>query len=344
MPHLLKTAVCLLAAASSAHAAGRIEMDLAADSKSSLSHQQWSRVLAQLKVTGLTIRGAGPGDAPKIESRGTASQPVYRVTGLINNRSELVVPGGRFSLSNTSALAAWLTKLAEEGPPGAPGSKGSGAPFGLDEASLKSVHGKLRPAVEFSTLGTDTPDAVSRIGSKLSMPLTLEPGAEAALRGAGKVRDELQGLSAGTALAALARPAGLALAPRKNKQGAFELVIRKAAAGDVWPVGLSAEEKREEVLPGLFESISVQIEENSLPDALGVVCGRLRIPFLIDHNALAVQGVDFQKAVVSLPETKLSYSLILRRLLAQVGLIGQLRTDEAGKPFLWVTTLRAGSS
>jgi len=44
-----------------------------------------------------------------------------------------------------------------------------------------------------------------------------------------------------------------------------------------------------------------------------------------------VQGVDFHKSVVSLPETKLSYSLIVRKLLGQVGLIGQLRTDEAGK-------------
>jgi hypothetical protein len=334
-------AVSPLLAAGSLHAAGRVEMVLAADSKSALTHQQWLRVLTQLKVTGLSIRGVRPGDAPKIETAGTASQPVYRVTGLINERSELVVPGGRFSLSNTSALAGWLAKLAEQGPPGAPGAGGPGSPFGLDEASLKRVQAQLRVSVDFSTLEMNTPEAVTRIRQKLGLPLAMEPGSEAALRGAGKVRDELQGLAAGTALAALVRPAGLALAPRKDRQGGLELVIRKAAAGDVWPVGLSAEDERQQVLPALFESITVGIEENPLPDAVAAVCGRLQIPYLVDHNALAVQGTDFQKAVVSLPESKLTYSLILRKLLGQAGLVNQLRTDEAGKPFLWITTVRA---
>jgi hypothetical protein len=333
------SAVVLLLAAV-AQAAGRIEMELAGDAKSALSHQQWSRVLTQLKVAGLTIRGSRAGDTPKIETAGAASQPVYRVKGLINDRSELIVPGGRFSLSDTSALAAWLKKLSEEGPPGTPGSKDSGAPFGLDEATLKSVHTQLRTPLEFATGELSTPDAVSQIARRLRLPLTMEPGAEAALRAAGDVRDELQGISAGTALAALLRPAGLALAPRKTNQGSLELVIRKPGAGDVWPVGLSAEAKRQTVLPMLFDTITVAIEENPLPDAIAAVCGKLQIPFLVDHNSLAVQGVDFHKKVVSLPETKLSYSLILRRLLGQAGLTSQLRTDEAGKPFLWITTLR----
>jgi hypothetical protein len=326
-----------VAVAGTAVGAGRIEMELAGDSKSALSHQQWSRVLTQLKVGGLAIRKPRSGDAPKIETRGTSTQPVYKVTGLINDRSELVVPGARFSLSNTSPLAAWLEKLAAEGPPG---SAGAAMPFGLDEAALARVRVQLTVPLDFSTLELSTPDAVSRIRQKLPLPLVMEPGSDAVLRAAGNVRDELKGLTAGTALAAIARPAGLALAPRKDRQGGVELVIRKAAAGDVWPVGLSAEDNRQQVLPTLFDSITVGIEENPLPDAIAAVCGRLQVPYLVDHNALAVQGVDFQKAVVSLPETKLSYSLIVRKLLGQVGLIGQLRTDEAGKPFLWITTLR----
>lgn len=327
--------------AAAAQGAGRVEMDLAADTKSSLSHQQWLRTLQQLKVAGLSIRAPRAGDSLKIETRGTAARPVYRVQGQINARSELVVPGGRFSLSNTAALSAWLTKLADEGPPRSLSEGGAGAPFGLDEVSVKRAHALLRTPVGFSTLGLSTPDAVARIRQDLPLPLAMDARAEAALRAAGKVRDELKGISAGTALAALARPAGLALAPRKDAKGNLELVIRKAAEGDVWPVGLSAEDDRQRVVPALFDSISVGIEENPLPDALAAVCGRLQIPYLVDHNALAVQGVDFQKAVVSLPESKLIYAIILRKLLGQVGLVGQLRIDEAGKPFLWVTTLRA---
>ena len=61
---------------------------------------------------------------------------------------------------------------------------------------------------------------------------------------------------------------------------------------------------------------------------------------LYDHNAMARYGVDLEKAVVSHPQARTNYSLALRKMLAKVGLKFEVRVDEAGKPFLWVTTMK----
>ena len=37
----------------------------------------------------------------------------------------------------------------------------------------------------------------------------------------------------------------------------------------------------------------------------------------------------------------LTYSLILQRILSQAKLKKELRTDESGKPFLWITTIKS---
>ena len=43
---------------------------------------------------------------------------------------------------------------------------------------------------------------------------------------------------------------------------------------------------------------------------------------------------------VSLPEAKTFYKKILDRVLGQAKLTMELRIDEAGKPFLWISTLK----
>jgi len=61
---------------------------------------------------------------------------------------------------------------------------------------------------------------------------------------------------------------------------------------------------------------------------------------LIDHNALARQGIDPAKAAVTLPRSKTTYSLALRKLLFQAKLKYEVRCDEADKPFLWISTVK----
>ena len=66
----------------------------------------------------------------------------------------------------------------------------------------------------------------------------------------------------------------------------------------------------------------------------------LKVLVLLDHNAMALHGIDPAKTNVSHPQKKTNYSIALRKILFQARLKFELRIDEAGKPILWVTTLK----
>jgi hypothetical protein len=64
------------------------------------------------------------------------------------------------------------------------------------------------------------------------------------------------------------------------------------------------------------------------------------VPVLVDHNALARHGVDPSKVTVSHPPSRTTYSQVLPKILFQARLKSEVRVDEAGKPFLWVSTIK----
>jgi len=59
-----------------------------------------------------------------------------------------------------------------------------------------------------------------------------------------------------------------------------------------------------------------------------------------DHNSLARHAINLESLRVSYPGKKSNYSLVLRSILAQGGLRGELRLDDADSPFFWITTLK----
>lgn len=335
-PKLLILAVAIgLHTAVPLYAAGRVELEIALESGSSpLAAQNWGRLLGELKSTTVRIRSRKSTDQVGVEVLGSKASPIYKVTGVINDRNELQLPGGRFSERDGTRLAAWVKKLSEEGPGG---DVKAAMPFGLTEEELKSVRGDLKAAVDTSTAGIDRNEVLAALKRKLTLPLELSPGVEAALTTAGPIAEELKGMSTGSALAALLRPAGLALVPRKGPRGLGYVVVKPVAGGEVWPVGFASDERSQQLLPVLFESIEVEIAKNPLSDVLAAVGPRLGAPLLVDHNSLAYHNIDLEKTEVSLPAKKLPYSLILRKLLGQAKLVYEVRVDEAGKPFVWVT-------
>jgi hypothetical protein len=73
---------------------------------------------------------------------------------------------------------------------------------------------------------------------------------------------------------------------------------------------------------------------------MAAIEGRLNVPFLYDHNNMARDRIEPSQINVSLPAGRTFYNKILRQLLFQAKLKADLRADEAGKPFLWITTIR----
>lgn len=316
----------------------RVALTIGADTRgAAATAQQWYQVLTEAGVDGLQIRQRRAGEKPEIVDRGDKTAPNYRVFGILTARNELVVPGHRFKPRDRDAIADWLKQLREEGIDRASGA--AIGPFGLTPEQLAHLREDLsRPFTE-SLVGARPADALPLLIAQLKHDVALDPVAKGALEEAEPNREELSGLSTGVALAYLMRSAGLAVEPNGGRGGDVVLAVRPAdPKREAWPVGFVPEEKPEQLVPDFFESLTVEIEDTSTADVLASLTDRLKLPMLFDHYALARHGIDLSASKVNLPEKKMTYSMVLRKSLAQAGLQYELRVDEANRPFAWITT------
>lgn len=338
--HFLITAVVLIWFAGGpgpVQAAGQVRLELVGQRRgSALAFQQWLRVLSQAGVTNVRIRSAQAADRVGIEVLGTEESPLYVVTGVVKSSDELLLPGGRFRRRDAARLARWLDDLAKQGPEDRRPRKSA---FGLTAEQFEQVHEDLSRPVGFATRGMTRIKAVAKIRSRLALPLKIDPKLAKTFEG-DKIGEELSGLSCGTALACVLRPMGLCLVPRQAGGQVVYTVIEARPKLEVWPVGWQPDKPRPKVLPALFEFHRVNIQGVSAASALEAIGHRLNVPILYDHNALARYGIDPGQAIVSHPRSRTTYSLVLRKILFRARLKSELRVDEAGKPFLWVSSLK----
>ena len=90
----------------------------------------------------------------------------------------------------------------------------------------------------------------------------------------------------------------------------------------------------------MFEFHNVNVQNVTAAKLLDTISTMLKVPVLVDHNALARHGIDPTKSLVAMPQVKTTYGVALRKLLFKAGLKFEVRVDEAGKPFLWVSSVK----
>ncbi len=319
-------------------AAARIELELAAARELAVgAHREWYELLTSLKVDNLRIRAPAAGDEVGITTAGAAQAPVYRVLGQITARNELVLPGGKFSIRDRGGISAWLKKLREGGPSALQGE--GELPFGLRQEQFIEVNRDLARPIEFETSGGKLSEVLKQAGEALEYRLLVEPAAQRAIEEAEPVLDDVRGISTGTALAYVLRPAGLMFVPRRGADGQPEYLVALAdAERRSWPVGWEPQKKESEVLPELFQVLNVELKDVPLADVLAALSERLKAPMLLDHHALLWHEIDVHEVRINLPSKRTSYVQALRRVLAQAKLRYELRLDEQDKPFFWITT------
>lgn len=336
------TVGAIYSAAASPAAAARPPVDfvILADSSPSTAHmaQRWVGMFSTLGVDGVQIRSARPGEKVGVETRGAADAPSYHVTGQLLGGTELVVPGGRFGLNDTQQLSKWLDELGKHGSSGVTEKKGA---FGLLPKQTEQARGGLSAAVDFTTKGMPAAEALAKIGQLLKSPLTVDADIQQAIATDDPVRDELQGISAGTALAALCRPVGAVLRPRESSNGGLEYTLSRGKAGEeAWPIGWPSDQADGKIVPALLESHNIEISEVPLSQAVAALQARFKVPFLWDHNSILNQRIDVDKKV-SIRNGKAYYVTVLRHLLSQDEMRFSVRVDEAGKPLIWITTFKS---
>jgi hypothetical protein len=341
MPSLVSTFTAitiLLAAPIFANAEPRVEMELMFEPGFSLtSAQPWLSVVEKAGAANVRIRQGRDGDRAEIHTTGAGATAVHRVTGVLTSDNRLLLPAGRFSLQDQARLADWISKLK------AGGVEELTAPrvgFGLTEQEFAAFQRRLATPLAFSTIDQSAAECAKNLARGLGLPIVVDDASRAALNDDFRLSEEMLGMSQGTALAAMLRPSGLAFAPWREPGGKVSLKIALSKnLRESWPIGWPAEKTPREAMPDLFKFLNVEIADTPYPEAMTALQGRLKAPFLYDHNALARHRIDLAAVRVSVPAGRTYYKRILDQLFFQAKLKSELRVDDAGAPFLWITTI-----
>ncbi len=294
----------------------------------------WSEMLTKAGFSSVRIKGSG-NENPSMQTLGTPAAPAYRVVGVISAANQLLLPKGRFGLNDRAQIETWVRKLRDGGEDAITIKP---AAFGLLPKQLVSVHEALAVPVQGSTLGQPPRETAKKIADRLPYKFISDEFAQRALAEGEPIADELEGISSGTALAAILRPLGLVMFPEKNGPDIRLRIVTSRDAKEHWPVGWPLKGNPGETLPELFKFLKINIGDAPLSEAVTAIGGRVKAPVLYDHNALAAARVNLS-AKVSLTESNIFYSRALDRLLSQARLKYEIRLDEADKPLLWITTV-----
>jgi hypothetical protein len=323
------------AGAPPALAAGQVSLEVVTEERVPLTAQQeWGRRLAQAGLANVRFHAKQAGDKMEIRNLGSESAPLYQVVAVLAPDETLLVPGARFRAGDVAQLKRWLDDLARNGPLE---SRPVKTAFGLEVAQFQQAEKDLSQLVGFPTAGVSRQQVVRRILGQLSVPRSSMPEK---LPEDDNVVEDLSGLSCGTALACVLRPMGLCLIPQAEGGGVGYRIVPSKPGEEVWPVGWPPEKRPADVVPGMMEFLNVNVQGVPVTKVIEAVCGRLKLPALMDHNALARWGIDPEKAIVKLPPSRTTYSILLRKALFQAHLKSEVRMDEASHPFIWITTIK----
>ena len=327
---LFCASLCLAATTTLADAPA-VELELVPSARAPLTaSQDWIRALSSLKAVRIRATHRTV-PRPTIQRK----RNLIRIIAIIDSGNGLVLPGKRFSLRQQPAIADWIeTQRA-----GKQSKDTSTARFGLTNEQLRELHETLKPAVQESTIGKNTRTVVLSLTKLVSINIQTTSEIRHIL-GQAKVDVELQGLTAGTALAAVVHPLELVVVPQTAPRGDVQLVIaRPNIATEAWPVGWKLEQRVHEAVPKFFHFLEIEITETPIREVLAALEERLGMPILIDQPALDIQEIDLSEKKVSIPSKRTFYKKILDQVLFMGRLDGTIRVDERGKPFLWITTL-----
>lgn len=336
MPHFCRVVLlCLLGLASTDVRAATVQLELIGDAQgSALAFQQWGESLSRAGISDFRIRSDSGADGAGIETRGDPDRPVYVVTGMIRSADELTLPGATFRRSEIGRLKQWIDDLAQNGPSGMGGARKK--VLGLSPTQFGRIHQELAVSAPLATEGQNAGQLAQRIAGALNRPLKMDDQAAQALAEA-TVYESPIGLSSGTALAYVLQSAGFGFVPQTSGD---LTVVRLRPGVEAWPVGWPPEKSDQRKPSALLEFLNVNIQNVSAATALDAIAKGTQIPILLDRPGLARHGIDPAKAMVSLPGSRTTYSLALRRLLFKAGMKFEVRYDESGSPLLWVTSMK----
>jgi hypothetical protein len=301
--------------------------------------QRWTNVFAELN-TAVKITPAGSQGTPSVSEQTRGELRFVKLVGVVDRSSAIRFPDRTIQFGDRAGLKSFLNELREYGSQGSPEGKPG---WGLSLDQFRRVFDILGKPMRREIRGDRFEDALLafQFGNELSVVVTDE--AAALVRKAGPdplVRNAFEGVSKGTALAAMLNEFDLAFQPRRRNNGSIDLVVVPFVEGErYWQIGWETPKGHGELLPKLFDFVPVDLDNVEIRSVLDTISGLLDTPILIDESGLRLKKTEFEGVLVSHPPKKTAWALALKELLRQVDCRYEIYLDEARQPFIWVTPL-----
>ncbi len=304
-----------------------------------INAQEWGRVFQQLGYN-VKFREPRGGESPRIEDQDQDDSLLTRVVAAMAADGSIRIGTQKFDTDTTQPLTAALEEIRKHGAKGPPDSSPT---WGLTDDQFKDVVQQLAAPVENSVELQSSILATESIGLPGNMKMKFTDAArEQAL---GKNPDaalqsiDLKGFTKGSAIAIVLSQYGLGFRPRYVAPGQFDIEIdRGNESSNMWPVGWKPEQSFSEILPAYFRAIPLDVEDVSIDALAGAISEKIAVPHFSSAYALNAQGLDINTLKYSRKNDRISPARLLTAIGDKMHLGFDVRVDEAGKLFLWVTT------
>ena len=300
--------------------------------------QRWTKQLSANKFNRVRVR-TGDESRPSLKTTNSSGTVRHSVIGIIDSRNNLYLPGAKFRLGQKRQIEEWVEKLSADKQTDNQAKRQNESPssaFGLSEKDLVRLHDRLNIRLDVDA-GVKTQDVIRRFEEKTKLKVSV--AAVAKVRLTFPVERKISGLSAGTSLAATLRPLRLCMVPQLQGGITTIRIDDLQSARESWPVGWPRQKKRIELVPKLFEHLEVKINSTPLPNVLSAIENKLGVPIIVDDYTFSQRSIELDKLKVNFPSRRVLYDKFMGVILNRNLMRFEVRVDEAGSPFLWVTKI-----
>lgn len=305
--------------------------------------QQWESVFEHAGVLA-RIHSEFAGDKIGIRETQHGKLREVALVGKLERDGSLTFPGHKFARSQSAAFEEWLHELKAYGAQGSPSGK---ALWGLSREQFEGFMSALASPVEEEVAGLSFDEAIQALHLPEQYPFRLSIAAQQTLATPGVKkhpgRVQVRGIAHGSALAMVLSQYGLGFRPNRAPSGKLELVGLRVEDGQaLWPIGWEIPEGTYPavVAPKLFQQTKVELKDQKLMDVLNAIADRTGTPVRVDYPAIAARGLDADSILVSASGEHMTWSRLLTTITSPSLLVATIRTDEAKKPFVWVTSVK----
>lgn len=308
-----------------------------------LHSQQWIKILEPLDVS---IQIQRPRDEkPEVRERIVGTLRYVTATGTLDRSGRISFPTRSFDPGEGAKLREWINELKTYGAQGTP----DGQPmWGLSKEQFTALYEALVKPANAEYRDLPLTEAIAKLPLPKEYPVRLSQAALAVLKAPGaksRVRQEVKGFSVATALAIMLNDCKLGFRPNRTPEGGLELLVEPIGTKQtLWNIGWPLQKQRIKAAPKFFAMTLIELDNVSLADLLPTVAELTETPVMLDYYEIEEKNIDFPSLKVSVKRTQTSWSVALKSAVVTRKLSREIWQDEAGRAFVWITTVRPGRS